>query len=320
MQTATNTNGVVCAALAVSTQSSDSFNTSAESYSMIGVGVSGYANMQALYSQAASSGRNVEASVDFTLTQPALVVAMGLGAGQQTINFQGPAGLVTDAAVSGSGNSLPVTTGIAHAYLNAGSFTISELTFVNPPTIPKFGNMADLLGVYIFTGNTPIMLLDQSGQGALTVSGNGALNAQGGPVIVDSNNASAVNLSGNATVTGPQIEQRGGDSLSGNAKLNAPTSTLSSYVNDPLASLPAPDMSTLTTRSSTMLHISKTPSQPLQPGLYIGGINISGKANVTLAPGIYYLYGGGLNVTGQASLTGSGVLLYNDPGGPAAAH
>jgi hypothetical protein len=175
--------------------------------------------------------------------------------------------------------------------------------------------MADLLGVFIFTNSTSIMLLDQSGQGALTVSGNGAVNAQGGPLIVDSNNASAVNLNGSATVTGPQLNQRGGDSLSGNAKLNAPTSTFSSYGDDPLASLPAPSMASLPVQSSTTLQISQTPSQPLQPGLYIGGINISGKANVTMAPGTYYLYGGGLNVAGQSSLTGEGVMIYNDSGG-----
>jgi hypothetical protein len=53
----------------------------------------------------------------------------------------------------------------------------------------------------------------------------------------------------------------------------------------------------------------------LQPGLYIGGINISGHAHVVLAPGLYYLQGGGFTVSGQATVTdnGQGVLLYNAP-------
>jgi hypothetical protein len=53
----------------------------------------------------------------------------------------------------------------------------------------------------------------------------------------------------------------------------------------------------------------------LQQGLYIGGIQISGQANVVLAPGIYYLQGGGFSVSGQATVTdnGMGVLLYNAP-------
>src|SRR4029077_2272667 len=53
----------------------------------------------------------------------------------------------------------------------------------------------------------------------------------------------------------------------------------------------------------------------LQPGLYIGGIKISGQAQVTLASGIYYFQGGGFMVSGQATVTdnGQGVLLYNAP-------
>ena len=56
-------------------------------------------------------------------------------------------------------------------------------------------------------------------------------------------------------------------------------------------------------------------SVTLLPGLYIGGIKISGNANVILEPGLYYLQGGGFNVSGQATVTdnGQGVMLYNAP-------
>jgi hypothetical protein len=49
----------------------------------------------------------------------------------------------------------------------------------------------------------------------------------------------------------------------------------------------------------------------LQPGLYVGGIEVSGTAHITLAPGLYYLEGG-LSVSGSATVTdgGKGVLLY----------
>jgi len=47
------------------------------------------------------------------------------------------------------------------------------------------------------------------------------------------------------------------------------------------------------------------------PGIYAGGITISG-GSVTLASGIYYLQGGGFSVTGSGSVDGSaGVMLYN---------
>jgi hypothetical protein len=53
----------------------------------------------------------------------------------------------------------------------------------------------------------------------------------------------------------------------------------------------------------------------LWPGLYIGGLKISGQAKVILMPGLYYLQGGGFSVSGQASITdnGLGVMLYNAP-------
>src|SRR2546430_13578080 len=49
---------------------------------------------------------------------------------------------------------------------------------------------------------------------------------------------------------------------------------------------------------------------------YVGGIQVSGKATVTLLPGVYYLQGGGLSVSGQATVTGSAVLIYNAPTSP----
>jgi hypothetical protein len=58
-------------------------------------------------------------------------------------------------------------------------------------------------------------------------------------------------------------------------------------------------------------------STTLQPGVYYGGINISGNASITLAPGVYLLNGGGFLVSGNASISGDGVLLYNTGGASA---
>lgn len=68
-----------------------------------------------------------------------------------------------------------------------------------------------------------------------------------------------------------------------------------------------------TVRSTSTLNVNS--SVTLLPGLYIGGIKISGNANVILAPGLYYLQGGGFTVSGQATVTdnGLGVMLYNAP-------
>ena len=53
----------------------------------------------------------------------------------------------------------------------------------------------------------------------------------------------------------------------------------------------------------------------LNPGVYVGGMHITG-GTVTLNPGIYYLNGGGLSVSGSGSLLGAGVMIYNAPQSP----
>src|SRR5439155_23844770 len=52
----------------------------------------------------------------------------------------------------------------------------------------------------------------------------------------------------------------------------------------------------------------------LHPGVYTGGSSVSGPANLTLKPGIYYMDGGGFSFSGQGSLTATGVMIYNAPG------
>ncbi|MGD0461900.1 MAG: hypothetical protein ABSB74_05385 [Tepidisphaeraceae bacterium] len=157
--TVTDGAGNLGVGLAVTTQASNSFTTQTGYYSIAGVGVSGYTNMQALYGQYVNPNSGVinsgsfGTSVIFTLTQPALVVAMGGGSSQQAISFSGVAGLVTDAVVSGAGNGLANTIGIAHDSLGPGTYTIQLSTTVTSNGQEE-QHVADLLGVYIFTGST----------------------------------------------------------------------------------------------------------------------------------------------------------------------
>src|SRR6185437_6767006 len=84
-------------------------------------------------------------------------------------------------------------------------------------------------------------------------------------------------------------------------------------MSDPLASLPAPDLSSLTVQQTSGLFLSGQTHVTLEPGVYQGGIHVTGQASVTLLPGIYYLQGGGLSVSGGGSIVGHGVMVYNAP-------
>ena len=98
----------------------------------------------------------------------------------------------------------------------------------------------------------------------------------------------------------------GGARLGGNAKITGTVKTKQAAVSDPLANLAAPNPSTLQVQSRRTLLIGGNQVVTLKPGIYIGGIAISGKAKVTLGSGIYYLQGGGFSVSGNASVTDLG--------------
>ena len=70
-----------------------------------------------------------------------------------------------------------------------------------------------------------------------------------------------------------------------------------------------PDPGKMPVRSTKKLNIKK--DRTLQPGVYVGGININ-DCVVTMKPGIYYMLGGGFSWSGGGTLTGDGVMVYAD--------
>src|SRR5439155_588883 len=71
---------------------------------------------------------------------------------------------------------------------------------------------------------------------------------------------------------------------------------------DPLAFLPVPDTTSMTVRSAVPLTVNLILPTTLQPGLYRGGIHVTGLSVVTLSPGVYVTEGGGFQVDGSATV------------------
>jgi len=82
---------------------------------------------------------------------------------------------------------------------------------------------------------------------------------------------------------------------------------------DPLSDLPVPDPSLMSKQSNNKVQYTSG-NTSLQPGVFKGGISVSGTGSLTLAPGIYYMDGGGFSFSSQGSLLGNGVMIYNAPG------
>jgi hypothetical protein len=155
-----------------------------------------------------------------------------------------------------------------------------------------------------------VLLLNPTAQGALTLSGQTGMSVAG-RVVVDSNNSKAAVSSGSAGLTSTVLDVTGGINSSGSSYFHASTiNTGAAGTSDFLSGVPTPSTSGLTTQSLSTY--SAAAGETLQPGIYVGGITISSKPNVTFAPGTYYLQGGGLTMSGgSSSLTALEVMIYN---------
>jgi hypothetical protein len=91
---------------------------------------------------------------------------------------------------------------------------------------------------------------------------------------------------------------------------------------DPLRYLAPPDPAALGLTNQGSNVTINSGNVDLYPGVYTGGINVGGTANVTLhtnadgSPGVYLIQGGGLNVSGSANVGTAagepgGIMVFN---------
>jgi hypothetical protein len=152
-----------------------------------------------------------------------------------------------------------------------------------------------------------VVLLQSSGDNAFTVNGNGSVTVVGAPVVINSTGAQAFTTSGNASVKAAFYDVAGGTGPTAGA-ITGTVYTDVPPTSDPLAPLAPPDPCQYPVRATATTSISDQAT--LQPGVYRGGISLSGDATVMLSPGIYILDGGNFSLSGNASVTGQGVLIY----------
>lgn len=158
-----------------------------------------------------------------------------------------------------------------------------------------------------------IHVLDMHASGALRATGGGTGSILGGAsVIVNSDATDAAITTGGSTLTATSFSIVGGTSGGG---FIGEMHTGMQPQPDPLRNLPEPNKSDYSLQGSGPKHFSNG-NRTLQPGIYHGGITITGQANVTMEPGIYYMDGGGFSFGGQGNLVANGVMIFNAPSGP----
>jgi hypothetical protein len=161
--------------------------------------------------------------------------------------------------------------------------------------------------------NNGIIVLDPTSSGALSDNG-GAGAATTGKVIVNSSSPSGAIVTGGGSVGSPEFDLTGtpGWSTSGGGNFNGNILSGQQPTPDPLAFLPEPDPTTMTVQSHKTVKLQNQGTLSLQPGVYTGGISVTG-GSLTLAPGIYYMDGGGFGFSGTGNLTAQGVMIVNAP-------
>lgn len=161
-----------------------------------------------------------------------------------------------------------------------------------------------------------IHVLELHAKAALNATGTGTVTVAGdASVIVNSDHPEAAITNG-GTITASQFDVAGGTYSSGNSGgFVGDINTGADAAPDPLRHLPEPAASEMPTQSNGPVHVSNG-IRTLQPGVYRGGITVTGQGRLTLLPGVYIMDGGGFQFGGQGSLKAAGVMIYNAPKSP----
>jgi len=189
--------------------------------------------------------------------------------------------------------------------------------------------------------NIGLILLQPTGTG-LNVSGNASVQVVNAPIVSNSPSSQVYSLSGTGSVSASYHDVAAA-SLAQTTQIVGPINTNVPAAADPLRPLAPPNAAAYptaatstfvpaTTAITAATDIVAATGNPvaatacgccgccgtqLQPGVYNGGIVVSGNSAVTLAPGVYVCNGGGFQISGNASVTGDQVLIYNTGGASA---
>jgi len=155
-------------------------------------------------------------------------------------------------------------------------------------------------------GQFCILALEDEDDGALTTSGSVSISAPSCGIAVNSSDDEALQLSGNVEVEVSNVRVSGDYDINGcSADFTYDSlKTGQSPLSDPYDDLEVPEFEGCDFNNKKV-----TSSTTLSPGVYCGGIKISGNNDVTFEPGLYIINGGDFKVTGSGSMFGEGVTF-----------
>lgn len=168
-------------------------------------------------------------------------------------------------------------------------------------------------------GGFCILSLNEEDSGSVTTSGSVTIEAPGCGIAVNSEADDALTLNGNVEIDIGRVKIAGGyDIIGGSADFSySSMNTNASKTADPYEDLEIPEFNGCSNNEMRRpTRITGGGSHTLSPGVFCGGITISGNNDIELEPGVYILDGGDFDVSGGGSITGEGVtIILTNSGG-----
>jgi hypothetical protein len=241
-------------------------------------------------------------------------------AGEQEINAGYTGDAVTaaknDAALNG------YTDGISHISVTVNNPPLSGthsgdssaveviVSRLEPTMLLKFVGISTITisaRAVAIEGNAPycIMALNPTKTNAISLFGAALLSTCA--IVDDSNASKAFGIFGVALWHASSIGIVGGYDFDLLPFVSPKPVTGIAPVKDPLARLQAPSVGSC---DHTNYSLSLISIGTISPGVYCGGITITGAAILHLQAGTYIIRGGGINVLGVAVMIGTGVTFY----------
>jgi hypothetical protein len=248
-------------------------------------------------------------------------------------------------SMSNNAKNAALSVALANGYTNDGVDSIVTLNI--PPTSGEFAGKTDYVEVItqknltasfgaVFTAKPlvvkaravargrplkiGVMALKQSDPDTFITKGIGTFAVLGAPIYVNSSDPAALRQQGIGPLIADSFNVTGGYVNASGALRLGKLRTGVDPIGDPLYFYPVPNAAAAPVRSNATRNINSILPTILQPGVYKGGIKISGLSVVTMLPGIYIMDGGGFEIKGLASVVGLETMIYNtsisQPAGP----
>lgn len=159
---------------------------------------------------------------------------------------------------------------------------------------------------FVGTGNVCVLGLSPDGVSGVVLRNSAQLTANNCGVYSNTNEKNGLLVANDAVLQSALNCVAGGYSIANSKAVTPEPLTDCPPIPDPLASRPAPEAKGCDHDSLAIDGGAMT----LAPGVYCGGLSITGKSEVTFFPGTYVISGGPLEILGMSSATGDGVGFY----------